>query len=194
MDGKAAMSSSTSVRKLTYDDLQAFPDDLLRREIIDGELYVSAAPNVRHQEILGRLHLAFGVLLEAHPELGRVFFAPFDVVFTNHDVVEPDLVFVTADQLAILNEKNASGAPALLVEVLSPSTRRTDERQKRQLFERGGVREYWIVDPELDLVKVFRRGGDGTLPRVSELTADAKDILATPLLPGLEIALDHLFR
>jgi Uma2 family endonuclease len=194
MDGKAAMSSSASVRKLTYDDLQHFPDDLLRREIIDGELYVSAAPNVRHQEILGRLYLAFGVYLEAHPELGRVFFAPFDVVFSIHDVVEPDLVFVAADQLDILDDENAKGAPALLVEVLSPSTRRTDERPKRQLFERAGVREYWIVDPELDLIKVFRRADMGTLPRVAELTAEDHARLSTPLVPGLEIALDHLFR
>jgi Uma2 family endonuclease len=180
MDGKVAMSSSASVRKLTYDDLQDFPDDLLRREIIDGELYVSAAPNVRHQEILGRLYLAFGVYLEAHPELGRVFFAPFDVVITIHDVVEPDMLVLTADQLDLLNDKNVRGTPALVVEVLSPSTRRTDERAKKQLFERAGVREYWIVDPELDLIKVFRRADDGTLPRVSELTADAKDTLATP--------------
>lgn len=187
------MSSSASVRKLTYDDLQQFPDDLLRREIIDGELFVSAAPNVRHQEILGRLYFAFRAFLDAHPDLGRVFFAPLDVVFSMHDVVEPDLVFVAADQLGILNEKNATGSPALVVEVLSPSTRRTDERPKRQLFERAGVREYWIVDPELDLIKVFRRADDGTLPRVSELTADAKDTLASPLIPGLEIALDHLF-
>lgn len=195
MDGKATMSSPARVRaKLTYDDLRDFPDDLLRREIIDGDLYVTAAPNVRHQEILGRLHLAFGVHLEAHPDLGRVFFAPFDVVFSKYDVVEPDLVFVAGDQVDILNLKNASGAPALVVEVLSPSTRRTDEKIKKGLFDRAGVREYWIVDPELDTVKVFRRDEAGPLARVAELAAEDRARLSTPVVPGLAIALDHLFR
>lgn len=194
MDGKAAMSSSTSVRKLTYDDLEDFPDDLLRREIIDGELFVSAAPNLRHQEVVGRLFLDIGVLLEARPELGRVYVAPVDVVFTRHDVVEPDLVFIASDQLEILTARNVSGPPALAIEVLSPSSRKIDEKIKRALFDRGQVREYWLVDPELDLVKVYRRQPNGTLERVAELTAEAHEVLTTPLIPGLEIALDRLFR
>lgn len=81
------------------------------------------------------------------------------------------------------------GAPALVVEVLAPGTRTRDEQIKRRAYERLGVREYWIVDPELDLVKVFRRSGE-RLPRVAELSAEEHDVLATPLLPGFSIRLE----
>jgi Uma2 family endonuclease len=107
--------------------------------------------------------------------------------------VEPDLLFVAADQSGIITEKNIQGAPALVVEVLSPSTRKTDEQIKRRLFEREGVREYWLVDPELDLVKVFRRKADGSFPRDAELSREAHHVLTTPLMPGLAIPLDELF-
>ena len=195
MDGKAAMPPAADLdTRFTYDDLQYFPDDGLRHEIIDGEHYMTAAPNLRHQDILGRLHLAIGVFLEAHPDLGRVFLAPCDVVFSFHDVVEPDLVFVAADQLDILTDKNVQGTPALVVEILSPSTRKRDEQIKRRLYARFGVREYWVVDSELDLIKVYRRSADGGFPRVAELATEDAASLTTSLIPDLEIRLDRLFR
>ncbi len=104
--------------------------------------FVTPSPNLRHQDVAGRLHLSIGGFLEAHPEHGRVFHSPLDVVFSFHDVVEPDLLFVASDQLEILTEKNVQGVPALVIEVLSPSTRKRDEKLKRSLYERGGVREY----------------------------------------------------
>ena len=81
-----------------------------------------------------------------------MFLSPFDVVFSFHDVVEPDLVFVAPDQLDILTDKNIQGTPALVIEILSPSTRKRDRQAKYRLYERTGVREYWLVDPELDAV------------------------------------------
>jgi len=78
------------------------------------------------------------------------------------------------------------------VEILSPGTRKVDEQVKRRLFERGGVREYWIIDPELDLVKVHRRAADGAFPRVAELTREGADVLTTPVLPGWVVALATL--
>ena len=83
-------------------------------------------------------------------------------------MVEPDLLFVAGDQTAIMTEKNIQGPPALVVEVLSKSTRKRDAQIKRRLFERTGVREYWLVDPELDTVQVFRPSPDGKLARVHE--------------------------
>ena len=121
-------------RRLTYDDFVQFPDDGLRHEIIDGEHHVTPSPNLRHQDLVGRLHLSLGGFLEDRPERGRVFLSPFDVVFSFHDVVEPDLVFVAPDQLDILTDKNIQGAPALVVEILSPSTRKRDEQLKRRLY------------------------------------------------------------
>lgn len=178
--------------RLTYDDLEYFPDDGKRREIIDGELYVTPSPNLRHQVLVGRLHVAIANYLAARPGPGRVYLSPLDVVLSPHDVVEPDLLFVGSDQLDVLTPKNIQGPPALVIEVLSPGTRKTDEQVKRRLFARVGVREYWLVDPELDLVKVSRRE-DGSFRRVAELTAEDSGTLMSPLLPGFSLALGELF-
>ena len=180
--------------RFTYDDFVLFPDDGKRHEIIDGEHYVTPSPNVRHQVLVGRLGFEIELYLRANPGTGHVFLSPLDVVLSHWDVVEPDVLFVAGDQPDILTEKNIQGAPALVVEVLSKSTRKRDAQIKRRLFERTGVREYWLVDPELDAVQVFRPSPEGKLARVVELTAEDGDVLTTPLLPGCQIALRELFR
>lgn len=191
IEGEDVMQQGTPDRRLTYDDFLLFPDDGLRHEIIDGKHYVTPSPNIRHQMLAGRLHFDIERFLRAHPATGHVFFAPLDVLFTKWDIVEPDLLFIATDQERILTDKNVQGAPALVVEILSAATRKTDEQAKRQLFDRGGVREYWIVDPERDAVRVFRRRDDGSFPLVANLTRER--VLTTPLLPGLEIRLNELF-
>lgn len=193
MDSEDVMQPARGAR-LTYDDFLLFPDDRLRHELIDGEHYVTPSPNMRHQRLAGRIYSAFAWYLRDHANLGEAFFAPFDVVFSHYDVVEPDLLFIAADQSAILTDQNVQGAPALVVEILSRGTRKTDEQIKRRLFERGGVREYWVVDPEHDLIKVFRRDADGAFPRVAELSAAAGETLRTPLLPDFALSLPDLFR
>ena len=180
--------------RLTYDDFVLFPDDGKRHEIIDGEHYVTPAPNVRHQRLVGRLLYEIERYLRAHPRVGEVFAAPLDVLLSPYDIVEPDLLVVTGDQAGILTEKNVQGPPALVIEVLSKITRKRDAQTKRRLFERTGVREYWLVDPELDAVQVFRPTPEGRLARVAELTAEDGDVLTTPLLPGCQIDLRDLFR
>ena len=188
------MPTTTHDARLTYEDFVRFPDDGLRHEIIDGAHYVTPSPNQRHQELVLRLCLALGNHLEDRPERGRVFVSPFDVVFSFHDVVEPDLVLVAPDQLDILTTQNIQGTPALVIEVLSPSTRKRDREVKRRLYERTGVREYWLVDPDLNAVTVYRRADGGSFPRVAHLTADTLDTLATPLVPGWTVTLARLFR
>ena len=185
--------SSPVDTRLTYEDLEHFPDDRNRREIIDGDLYVTPSPNLRHQVLVGRLYMAIANYLTARPGPGRVYLSPLDVVLSPHDVVEPDLLFVGSDQLDLLTLKNVQGPPALVVEVLSPGTRKTDEQVKRRLFARAGVREYWLVDPELDLIKVSRRGDDGSFRRVAELAAEDSSTLESPLLPGFSLALAEFF-
>ena len=180
-------------RKLTYEDYLLFPEDGQRHEIIDGEHYVTPSPNLRHQELVGRLHLAIGNFLTENRHLGRLFLARLDVVLSRYDVVEPDLLFVAGDQLGILTEKNVQGPPALVIEVLSRRTRKRDAQIKRRLFERSGVREYWLVDPELDLVQVFQSAEQGVMVRVAELTAEAREVLMTPLLPGWALPLETFF-
>jgi Uma2 family endonuclease len=177
--------------KFTYEDLQAFPDDGKRREIVDGELFVSASPNLRHQAISLNLALVIGSFLKKQ-RLGRLFTAPADVVLSDSDVVVPDLLFVSQERLDRLTKANVQGAPDLVIEILSPSTRRSDELVKKKRFEHFDVVEYWIVDPELDAVRVLRRTKKG-LTRVAELTREESDVLSTPLLPGLEIPLAMIF-
>lgn len=179
--------------RLTYDDFLLFPDDGKRHELIDGVHYVTPSPVLRHQQLLGRLYLAVGGFLEYHPEVGQAFLSPLDTVFSPWDVVEPDLVFVAADQLAILTEPNIQGAPALVVEILSPGTRKRDLGIKRQLFERWGVREYWVVDPKARDLSVYRRMADGTFPKVAQLSAGGETNLTTPVLPGFTMSLAKLF-
>ncbi|HZI79323.1 MAG TPA: Uma2 family endonuclease, partial [Vicinamibacterales bacterium] len=113
--------------KLTYDDFVLFPDDGLRHELIDGEHYVTPSPNTKHQLVLSNLHELIKPWLRTHA-IGRVFFAPFDVVFSEINVVEPDLLYMSNERAAhILTDDNVQGVPELVVEVGSPSTRRRDE-------------------------------------------------------------------
>jgi Uma2 family endonuclease len=180
------MPPSTQPHRLTYDDFLLFPDDGKRHELIDGEHFVTPSPNMRHQDLLGRLHTAIAIHLSTRRHLGRVFLSPFDVIFT-----KTDLLFSAGDQLDILT-KQVQGAPALVVEILSPGTRQKDEQLKRRLFERAGVREYWIVDPDRNSIRVFRRDEGGQLPLVAEPT-HAGDSLTTPLLPDFVLPLDTFF-
>ena len=178
--------------KLTYDDFLLFPDDGRRHELIDGEHYVTPSPNVRHQWILGTLHMLIRVWLESHP-VGRVLMAPLDVVFTDFDVVEPDLLFVSTRRAAdILTAKHVTGAPDIVVEIGSPSTRRRDETIKLRLYERCGVSEYWVVDPALDVIRVYRNQ-EGRFERPEELRADRQDVLTTAHLDGLALPVVKIF-
>src|SRR5688572_13647619 len=185
--------TSGSDRRLTYDDFLLFPDDGKRHELIDGVHYVTPSPNLGHQELLGRIFLAIGIFLSTRRHLGRIFLSPLDVVMSDYDVVEPDLLFVGGDQQSILTEANVQGPPALVVEILSPSTRRRDEGIKRRLFDQQGVREYWLVDPKNCCVSICRRSDDGSFPIVSTLSAAADEQIETPLLPGLALSVSELF-
>ena len=180
--------------RFTYHDFVLLPDDGRRHEVIDGVHYVTPSPNPRHQELVLRLCLALGNHLEDRPDRGRVFVAPFDVVFSFHDVVEPDVVFVASDQFDILTDQNIQGTPALVIEILSPSTRKRDQGIKRRLYERCGVREYWVVDSATASVTILRRHPDGSFRTLSLLTASERHTLRTPLLPGWSLALARLFR
>ncbi|MEO8678964.1 MAG: Uma2 family endonuclease [Vicinamibacterales bacterium] len=179
-----------SMRKLTYDDFLLFPDDGQRHELIDGEHYVTPSPNTRHQDLSVRLILALG----NHLAGGRLFHAPYDCVFTDFDVVEPDLLWIADDQLGIITEKHVRGVPALVVEILSPSTRRVDERIKRNLYDRVGVREYWVIDGVGNRIGVHRRGAEGRLSTSLDLYSATGDLLTTPLLTGFSLDLANYFQ
>jgi len=190
------MSSAQPARRAwTYSDLVALPEDQLRHELIDGEHIVSPSPNTGHQEILKRLFRA----LDAHVErrhIGEVLFAPFDVKLSLFTVLVPDLVYFTTERFArVVNEKHATAAPDLVVEILSPGTRRRDKGRKRAVYDREGVSEYWIVDPEARSITVLRRPrADAGLTDVAVLTLAKDEMLASPLFSGLKIPLREVFR
>ncbi|HEX9775951.1 MAG TPA: Uma2 family endonuclease [Actinomycetota bacterium] len=172
---------------LTFDDLFHFPDDGLRRELIDGELFVSPSPVTRHQEILGRLYLEFGVHVRDVGG-GKVFIAPLDILFSDRDVVEPDLIVVADDRLDVIGEKNLRGVPSLLIEVVSDS--RYDRVRKRDLYARYGVPLYWIVDPDADRIEVYHHEAGGyAKPEIFE----PGDTLTVEFLPGLALDLTTIF-
>jgi Uma2 family endonuclease len=193
MSGSDRVKPASPGVKLTYEDFLLFPDDGQRHELIDGEHYVTPSPNTKHQRVSGNLHLLIGSWLEIH-QVGRVFYAPYDVVFSNFDVVEPDLLYLSIERMAeVVTPQHVRGAPEIVIEIVSPGTRKRDETIKKRLYERSGVSEYWVIDPELDVVRVYRRGEEG-FGRAIELSSEADDSLTTPLLRGLEMPLRRIFR
>src|SRR6266496_5606348 len=181
------MSVPESLR-FTYEDYVLLPEDR-RHEVIDGELCVTPAPTPYHQIVKGRIKR----LLEDHVErgaLGIVLDAPCDVVLSRFDVLQPDIFFISSGRLAIIGEKFISDAPDLVVEVLSPGTRRRDRISKAKRYARFGVREMWIADPDRKTVEVFVNT-EGGFRRQTLCTAD--DVLRSPLLPSLEIPIAQAF-
>jgi Uma2 family endonuclease len=179
--------------KLTYDDFVQFPDDGRRHELIDGEHYVTPSPNTKHQRVSMSLSILIGAWLEANP-IGQVFHAPYDVVLSDLDIVEPDIVYMSNERAAqVITPMHVRGVPDLVVEIASKGTRKRDETIKRRLYERAGIQEYWVVDPEVDVVRVSRLEGEA-FARPVELSRAAGDTLTTPLLPGLAMPLARIFQ
>ena len=179
-------------RKLTYEDYVLLPEDGQRHEILDGEHCVTPAPTPGHQGNSANLYLKLGPFVREH-RLGVVLYAPVDVLLSEHDIAQPDLLFISNERAGILKKANVVGAPDLVIEILSSSTRRRDETLKRDRYERFGVLEYWLVDPLSRTVRVFRRSGTEFLA-AQHLSAAAGDVLTTSLLPGLEIPVSEIFE
>lgn len=122
-----------------------------------------------------------------------IYYAPFDVVFSEFDVVEPDLLYISHERAEeILTPTNVRGVPELVIEIASKGTRKRDETIKRRLYERAGVDEYWVVDPAIEVVRAYRRGETG-FARPTEYSREAGEVLATTLLPGFALPLSVVF-
>lgn len=179
------MAALTST-KLTYEDYLLLPDDGRRHEIIEGEHYVTPSPLKKHQVVAGNLHALIWHYTR-RVRTGTVYVAPFDVIFSDEDVVQPDVMFVTRDRDSITTERGIRGAPDLVIEVLSESTRKIDQTLKLKRYDRFGVREYWLVDPDAETVTIHRRTG-ATLDRV-----DTDEPITSPVLPGFSVASREIF-
>lgn len=176
-------------RPLTADDLAILPDDGNRYEIIGGTLYVSPSPTYRHQRVSFKLSSVFDAYLTVTCN-GQAVAAPMDVRLSVSDVVQPDLLVVLKDRANIIKEFGIDGAPDLVIEILSPSSISNDFLRKSRLYERFGVKEYWIVDPDNETVSVQILDGDRY-----GLSVDYghDDTLVSSMLDGFELQLATIF-
>ncbi len=176
---------------VTYRELRLYPDDLLRRELIDGEVIVSPAPTPTHQEVVANVLLIARPFARLHG-LGDVLPAPLDVIFSMIDVVQPDLVFLAEARRQLLTRRGIEGAPDLCVEVISKGRASTDRVRKRALYARYGVPEYWIIDPRQRSIELLGltlpSGGRGTRG------AEYAPIEVSVVLPGVVLEPMEIFR
>ena len=175
--------------KFTYVDYLNAPEDK-RYELLDGDLLMTPAPTEIHQRVATLLGWKVAQFVTENG-LGRVYVAPFDVVLSDYDVVQPDLLFVSDGRAHIVTADNVRGAPDLVVEILSPSTAERDRTFKRSLYARHGVSDYWIVDTAARNVTVLllREGGFGMAGMYG-----AGETLTSPALPGFALNVDDMLR
>jgi Uma2 family endonuclease len=175
---------------LTVEHYKNLPETGPRYQLIEGDLYVAPAPNRYHQDISRNLEFILLKYLEEHP-IGVLYHAPFDVYLSETDVVQPDIVLILNASLDLLTDAGCEGPPDLVVEILSPKTRRLDLENKMRVYARVGVRELWIIDPEPREVFVYRfaQSVSEHAERLHE-----NDLGTSPLLPGLAVDLQEVFH
>src|SRR4030042_1138434 len=175
-------------KKYTYEDYLKTPEDE-RYELIEGELLRTPAPIPRHQRISRELEFELLRFVKAN-DLGEVIYAPCDVYLDNENVVQPDILLISKERLSIIGEKNIQGAPDIVIEIISENTAYRDLVQKKKLYARFGVKEYWIVIPGEELVEIY------TLKVNTYMlykTYSKDDTLESSLLKELKIALKGIF-
>lgn len=174
----------------TYQEYLNFPDDRNRYEIHEGELIMVASPITIHQRVHSRLQNKMTSYVENH-NLGIVFYAPYDVVFSNVTVLQPDIFFVSNENKSIITNTNIQGSPNLVVEILSESTYNYDLFDKKAIYEKYGVQEYWIVDPLRKWIELsVWKDGKYDVSQRAEKTGK----ISSSLLPGFEIDLTDIFK
>ena len=179
---------STAI-KYTYADYLETSDDE-RYELLHGELIMAAAPLIAHQYILIKLAAMLETFVD-ECNSGNVFSAPTDVVLSDINVVQPDLLFVSNERAHIITRENIQGAPDLVVEILSPATAERDRSVKFELYAQHGVHEYWIVDPDARTITVFLLN-EGEFEEVD--TYSEGETLTSPMLEGFTFTLEGKFR
>ncbi|MGQ9631389.1 MAG: Uma2 family endonuclease [bacterium] len=174
--------------KFTYEDYCQLPEDK-RYELIGGEFFMVPSPSPYHQDILRNLLGALNAYV-VDQALGKVYCAPLDVVLSDEDVVQPDILFISKDRVDIIGERSIRGAPDLVVEILSPATAERDRTLRKKLYAKYGVRECWLVDPESEAVEVFQLGERG-FESVSRY--EGEGVVKSAILEGLAIPLGEIF-
>lgn len=186
---RAGVDGDLAGRRMTLEEFLALPEGT-PCQLMGGEVVMmTPAPTPYHQIVSRRLEFALLRFVEER-ELGQVFYAPLDVVLSEGDVLQPDLLFVARERESIIGPERVEGAPDLVVEILSPGTAYDDLRRKYRIYERSGVCEYWIVDPVAKRVEVFRNE-NGTFRLVS--AGEDLETVASTLLEGFAVEVTSLF-
>ena len=176
--------------RFTFRDYMQLPESEEKRyELIDGELLMVPSPTTEHQKILGKLWSLLCEFVQEH-DLGIVFSAPLDVVLSQEDVLQPDIMFISREREGIITERNIQGAPDLVIEILSPATAERDKTLKKTRYAKFGVRDYWIVDPQSTTIEVLKAGDQG-LETVRAYPEDTN--VTSPLIQDLRIAVNEVF-
>jgi len=144
----------TPATKYSYREYQLFPDNGMRHEIVDGDHYMSPAPSTKHQTVSRRIQFQLYTQIELKG-LGQVFNAPTDVELAPHDIAQPDILVVLQRNARMVSTKRIRGVPDLIIEILSDSNPDHDRVLKLEMYQRVGVPEYWIVDPEEEFVEAY---------------------------------------
>jgi len=172
-----------AVPRMSYADLERWPEDGRRYELYDGEVFEIPSPLPIHQMMLGQIYLALTGFVRAHG--GVVLMAPLDIVLTDFDVVQPDVLLFTRERQHLVSPRKVTrDQPDLAIEILSPSTSTNDRGRKLRLLARHQVREYWLVDPDVPAIEVYRLTG-GNLVLASAARYD--EAVRSPLMPDLEL-------
>jgi Uma2 family endonuclease len=175
----------------TYKDWLQLPDDGYRYEVIDGMLYITPPPQTQHQRISARIVGRLMEFLKSEP-IGEVIYAPVGVRLPSQPTpLQPDILFIRAERLDIIGDVYIEGAPDLVMEILSPSNWLYDCREKKQVYQQGGVAEYWIVDPRIETIQVYQLEG-GVYALIGQYGAGER--VQSPGLPGFEVLVDEVFQ
>lgn len=177
----------TTIR-FTADHYRALPEDAPRMELLDGEYEMTPAPSPRHQAIVMNFSGLLWTFFGANP-IGRVFGSPIDVYLGESDVVQPDLVVLLKDRYGRIGDRGITGAPDLVVEVLSPNTSVRDLTLKKEIYARAGIPEYWLADPKAATITVHRLQEKSEAPRIFR----KGDAISSRLLPGFVARVDEVF-
>ena len=181
---------TVQMEPLTVEDYRMMPETGPRYQLIEGELLMAPAPNRYHQDISGNISLLLAKYVEKHP-IGKLYVAPFDVYLDQYNAHQPDIVFVSKANCAILTDAGATGAPDFIVEILSPKTAFLDKKSKRKVFARSGVKELWLVDPDTRMIHVYFLQDEPERPAA---TYSEKDTFTSPHFPGLKIRAAKIFK
>lgn len=178
----------------TVDDYMALTEfDDKRYEVLDGELVMTPSPMTRHQRVARNLFVAL-IASKAATSAGEFFFAPYDVILGANTVCQPDILFVRSERASIIGDKNVQGAPDLVVEVLSPSTRKRDAVVKRALYAQAGVAHCWILDPDERTLEEYVLDPAAQTFRQGALLDRPADVFTPALFPELSIELAKVWE